>query len=299
MNVVLCFIGKMPSYIIECVTQLRLFFSGPLYIIYDDMDTTIVEKFNVILVHYDTVKSSRFEAKCKPNTFSEIKGLIGREQLFKRSYERFYLIAELIKQRKLKYIWHMEIDNLLYVNPNIFLSFLEDRPCVFSYHRPGACIAGVFYVRDLVAMEDILVSLDSFKKDFIHEMAALDYHQQNNPDTTLFPLLFPAPEDERYWKDFSEFSYIFDGVILGIYYFGLDPYHTNGQIVTHSKSTYNIEQRFLNIWKYGNLIWENENGILMPYFEKLNTNEKIPVANLHIHSKNLKAAISYRSIENT
>ena len=124
MNVVLSFIGKMPEYIIECVKQLRLFFKDSIYIIYDDVSNEIhqmLDNYNVIWIEYMYVKSMRFDLISDSKKFMYVENLKDREELFLRSYERFYLLDELIRLHNLKNVWFMEIDILMYVDPNIFL----------------------------------------------------------------------------------------------------------------------------------------------------------------------------------
>ena len=128
MNVVLSFIGKMPEYIIECVKQLRLFFKDSIYIIYDDVSNEIrevLDNYNVIWIEYIYVKSMRFDLISDSKKFMYVENLKDREELFLRSYERFYLLDELIRLHNLKNVWFMEIDILMYVDPNIFLQKLK------------------------------------------------------------------------------------------------------------------------------------------------------------------------------
>ena len=144
----------------------------------------------------------------------------------------------------------MEIDNLLYVNPNKLLSTLKNKPYVYSYHREGHFNTGIFFVKNSESLQPILESFDNFKGSFRSEMIALHSHYQTNKADCLFPLIIPTPNENRlFWKDYSEFdNHLFDGAILGIYYFGLDTYHTQGKLVTKSPDIYSIKDKFLNFW---------------------------------------------------
>lgn len=296
MNVVYSFIGVMPPYVIESVKQLRLFYDGPVYIIYSDMSESIkrqLDEFKVVFVSFETVASERFNSIFKQSDFSTVAGLKERSLLFMRSYERFYLLDELIKLYNLQYVWFMELDILMYVSPNEFLPALNSKPCAYSYHRKGSFNAGIFYVKDSESLQPILDTFDTFNGGFRSEMVALDSHFHKESTDTLFPLINPCSENPLYWKDYKEFSgYLFDGAILGIYYFGLDTYHTNGKIVTRNTSVYSLKDKFLNIWKHGNLEWTKTEKGYMPYF-KLTNGSELRIANLHIHSKDLSSAVSY------
>jgi hypothetical protein len=300
MNVVLSFIGKMPEYSYECIKQLRFFYDGPVYLIYDSISDELFNKLNtlnIIYVHYEKVKSREFDEKVSNRNFAIVDGLKDRRLLFKRSYERFFLLKELMVLYDLKYVWFMELDIMMYCDPNIFLEYLKTISTAYSYHRTDHCNSGIFYVRDQESLDPILESFVNFTNGFLSEMRALyDYTNKVGMDsTTFFPLLFPTQtENKLFWKDYDKFqNHIFDGAILGIYYFGVDPVHTNGQIKTRDPNTYDIKIKFLNVWNYGEMIWKKDaNGLNIPYFKINNTDTYLPIANLHIHSKDLKSALS-------
>jgi hypothetical protein len=300
MNVVLSFIGKMPEYIYECIKQLRLFYAGPVFVIYDDISTPLLEKlgdFNITFVPYDKVTSNHFNEKCANRPFAVVENLKDRKLLFKRSFERFYLLNELIQLHNLKHIWFMELDIMMYTSPNVFLDVLAEVPSAFAYHRTDHCNSGIFYVRDQDSLKPILEAFDNFSNGFLSEMRALyAYSQQKGVDNlTFFPLIFPTNENRLFWKDYNKFhDYIFDGAIMGMFYFGIDPIHTQGVIKTKDANVYDMKGKFMNFWNHGDLIWEtNAEGLNIPYFKVKNSDKKLPIANLHIHSKDLKSAVSY------
>lgn len=286
----------MPPYIVESVKQLRLFYDGPVYIIYSTISELIkhqLDDFNIIFVHYEAVTSERFNSTFTQSDFTSVEGLKDRKLLFMRSYERFYLLDELIKLYSLQYVWFMEVDILMYVSPTEFLPALNSKRCAYSYHRKGSFNAGIFYVKDSDSLQLILDTFDTFKGGFRSEMVALDSHFYKESTDTLFPLISPCEEHTLYWKDYNDFGgYIFDGAILGIYYFGLDPYHTKGKIVTRDISVYSLKDKFLNIWKHGELEWTHTERGFIPYLKAKN-GTKLAIANLHIHSKDLISAVSY------
>jgi len=305
MNIALSFIGKMPSYIFECVAQTRLFFKGDIYIIYNIIDAELMEKLavhRIIFVHYDLIVSKRFNEKFNVSHFHFCDRLEGRELLFLRSYERFYLLDEMMKLYNLRNVWFMEIDNLLYVDPSKFLPVLETKPCVYSYHNKGSFSTGVFFIRSTDDFQPVLESLDNFSDGFRSEMGSFHYHYfRSAKKDCLFPLIMPVDEvNSLYYKNFSDFdNYIFDGAIMGMYYFGIDSYHTNGKLEIKNPLAYDIKHKYLNVWKYGDLKWKkNEDGLFLPYYITMDDVE-LPVANLHIHSKNLIAAVSYTEKSDT
>ena len=189
----------------------------------------------------------------------------------------------------------MELDILMYTDPNVFLDVLKTKPYVFAYHNPGHCNTGIFYVKDSESLQPVLTTLDTYKTNFRSEMTAFYDHYIKHPDTTLFPLFFESNENSLFWKDYTQFhTYLFDGASMGIYLFGTDPFHTNGIIKT--KDIQHIEKYYLQTWNHGTIVWiKNLNGLFIPYFRKNTTDALLPIANLHIHSKDLLSAVSYTS----
>jgi hypothetical protein len=97
MFVALSFIGKLPEYILDCVHQVRLFFDGDIVLILDDLNSPYVsilkDRYRVILINYQEVQSPEF-IQCyneNRNKFMIVSWLKGRELLFIRCFERFFL----------------------------------------------------------------------------------------------------------------------------------------------------------------------------------------------------------------
>jgi len=291
MNVVLSFIGNMPAYSIECIQQLRLFFDGPIYFIYSEIENSIKEaldKQNIRFIHYDEVLSKRFDIISKRKEFCIVDSLEDRKELFKRSYERIYLLDTLLFKYNLKNVWFMEIDILMFCNPNIFTGILQTQPYAYCFHDFQHCSSAIFYVRDHASLQPILQILDVFTNDFISEMRALSEYHRHHQNDMVFPLIPRTPTHIFYWKDYNLFyTFVFDGAVIGQYLFGIDREGCKPYDTTH------ISQ-LLNIWQYGKFEWhKNDKGLFIPYYRFHETSELLPIANMHIHSKDLISAVSY------
>jgi len=291
MNVVLSFIGNMPKYSIECIQQLRLFFDGPIYFIYSEIETSIKEaldKQNIIFVHYDEVRSKRFDKISKKKDFCVVDRLGDRKELFKRSYERMYLLDTLLFKYNLKNVWFMEIDILMFCNPNIFTGILQTQPYAYCFHDFEHCCSAIFYVRDHSSLQPILETLDVFTNHFVSEMRALSEYHKHHQNDIVFPLIPRTPTHVFYWKDYNLFyTFLFDGAVIGQYLFGVDNPERKRNDTTHIS-------HLLNIWQYGKFEWhKNDKGLSIPYYRFEETSELLPIANMHIHSKDLIYAVSY------
>jgi len=130
-------------------------------------------------------------------------------------------------------------------------------------------------------------------------MYSLFIHLKNNPNDMLFPLSFGSESNKNNWMYYGLFNgYIFDGAIIGQYFFGVDPYHSNGIINKQNIKDINKLYSFNDCVKIWNHIVEwipDKNNLLFPYIREYPRGPLKPIVNMHIHSKNLLSASSYTS----
>lgn len=295
-NVVLSFVGPLPAYTLTCIRQLRYTFDGPIYLIYSDMAVDIrqqLETYSIIFVPYETVKSQRFENIAKTKSFAVVDRLKERKDLFKLSYERFYLLDSLMRQRDLEHVWFMELDIMMYHNPNQFLPILEQFTIGYTYVCEGQCSTAILYVRGSAELESLLDTLDGHSgQGFMNEMSAVYYRHLYSATDLIFPtnpVFSLAPPSSCKFKSLFG-KYLFDGATMGQFLFGVDPIHTGDQVV--QQDTRNIQQHH-HYWDYGKFEWHlDEQGRYLPYYRLFGYDTLYPIVNLHIHSKDLNSARS-------
>ena len=84
MNIVYAFIGTLPSYSVDTVHQMRLFYDGPIYFIVSDYSSPFVEtlktQYNVNIIRYDSVIDEDFNSLVarKYDKFAIVPSLKGR-----------------------------------------------------------------------------------------------------------------------------------------------------------------------------------------------------------------------------
>jgi len=300
MSLIYSFIGSLPSYTVDSIYQARLFFKGDIYLIIDDFSSIylqeIINNYNVIIVNYNDVIDNRFIQLF--NTYKNywespyIEGLKGRELLMIRSYERLYLVNNLIKKLDLKDVITLEIDNLIYNNPENLLDYLRDAgnytgmiTCENNY-----CI-GYMYVKNgldniIDFMNEFVVNVNyRYQYHSITEMKALYAYQKIKKDLYLLPVFFNRPDIHiECHLNYNKFNdTIFDGAGHGIKLLGRDSYHKNP-----------FPQLFIN--ELDTTItykWEkNNDGLLVPYLLDTINNKWLLINNLHIHSKELNKGLS-------
>jgi len=169
MIICLSFIGTLPSYIVECVHQIRLFFSGDVYLIINDLESPYIDvmkqlDFKVIVVDYAYVRSLVFDdlvSRKRENLFY-IEDLKGREELILRSFERFFLLQNLMMGGhwndggNLKDCLFLELDNLIYDDPNKWVDIFSKNELCYMFDNINRFSSGIMYVKSWNSLTGLL-----------------------------------------------------------------------------------------------------------------------------------------------
>lgn len=314
MHIVYSFIGKLPEYIIDTIWQSRLFFNDDIWLITNDLESQYILKLNelklnVKIINYNELISNDIkDLEIKYNSvFHYIDSLKGREQLILRSFERFFLLKNLMAFKSIRNAFFIELDNTIYDNPYKWLSELEKYNISAMGHNDNSIhrhefncdvmSTGICYVKDYTSAlhfcnylttycEDILKHRDVFPSEM---NASFRYYKKYSDRVDTLPLIWNESSlPSYYYNRLKDYKSIFDGASLGILLFGLDPFHTEGKIVLGQKTKWtNMDFRpYSYKWEKDS---ENRN---IPYIKNPHTGEWLRINNLHIHSKVLKPALS-------
>lgn len=296
MNVVYSFVGKLPEYTTLSIEQIRKFYPGDIYLILDDLESNVIDKikhFNVKLINYDSVRSSKFDDVNSKygKKFPVVDFLKDRELLFMRSFERFYILEELMKKYSLKDVLFLEIDNTIYFDPMQYITYFRSKGLSYMFDNTNRCSSGLAYIRDVDSLSDLTDFFSYWIPNanyWISEMGALyDYYTNNKYKVQLLPVLW---NDGKYPEmshcNYNKFGSVFDAAAIGVYMFGLDSCHTGGKIITGQKSKFSM----IDYTNYSFQWKEDEKGRKIPFI--LTPSGYKRINNLHIHSKDLKSAMS-------
>ncbi len=300
MKIVYCFIGKLPSYSIDTVHQLRLFYSGEIYFILSDYQSEyaliLKIKYNVTIVKYEEVIHEGFNSICKQhnNRFYYVNGLAGRENLFKYAFERFFVLYNLMDKYNISNVFFLELDNLIYDNPIKWEESFNEKDASFMMDNDGRSSSGVCYIKNkeiLLKMNDHFIEFIKSSQKFISEMNALyEIYEKYNDNIQILPTHWSSNNiPEIYYKNYNKYeNSIFDSAPIGIFLGGQDIYHTGGVIKTGTVSQWSRIK--YNVYKYE---WRlDDNNRLIPYIYNEEGDKWLRINNLHIHSKNLGAHLS-------
>jgi len=309
MNLVYAYIGPLPSYSIDTVHQSRLFFDGPLYFIISDLSSAYVpvlkDTYRVTIVPYESVKDEGFQEIVEENSdkFMMIPSLGTRSKLMVYSFERFFILNRLMKQKGLTDVFFMELDNLIYNDPRQWLPEFQKAEMAYMFDDGGRASAGIAYIKNTSILEDFLNYCVTFIqedpanviKNGLQEMVVLYYFWQENAHRVQWlPILWPS-DAEGDGTDFLHASHtfplynsLFDAASLGICVGGLDPYHTGGPLVKGIKGPWSMFD-----YSGYRLEWRPDSQERqIPYLWSETYRDWIRVNNLHIHSKELTPYVS-------
>lgn len=301
MIVVYSFIGPFPEYAIDSVYQTRLFFDGPIYFILNDLSSPFVKKlmndFKVIIIPYEEVISHDFNeiSKNYNHKFIKCNDLKGREDLFIRAYERYFLLYRLMVSKKIENVLFMEVDNLLYDDPRKWEQRFSKKDLAYMYDNYYRCGAGICYIKNPMVLLQLNFFLANYilnpTNEMVHEMKSLhDYWESNRSRVQLLPTHWAAPHLlEMIYENDEEYSdTLFDVAGLGIYLGGLDPIHTNGIILKGQRAPWS----FVDYTPYKYEWKTDENHRKIPHIWNDEKKKWLRINNLHIHSKALKDCLS-------
>jgi hypothetical protein len=301
MFVALSFIGVLPEYIIDTIHQTRLFFFHDIYLIIDDVNSPhlkMLEKYNVKIIEYAEVKSIEFLECFQKNQdkFIFLYGLKERYALFMRSIERFFLLYYLMRNYGISDGFFMELDNLIYDDPHVWLSEFSKHELCYMFDNENRCASGIMYVKSFNSLVRLLnftieyINKYDNSEEWLNEMAILCCYKsyaQNFNDVQIIPTHWDNlqyPKSSEHYDKYN--NTIFDAAGLGIFLFGNDPSAFNAPAVPGAKSKFSMID--YTVYKYD---WiTDKQGRKIPHI--YNGNEWVKINNLHIYTKDLKKALS-------
>jgi hypothetical protein len=298
-SIVFVHIGKqLPEYMHDALEQARLFNSCDIYLLANQqalskgdfsqlrIKTVALETLKKTTVHQDFLKSSTLDPAF-------------RDGFWYFTSERFFYLDDFMQQYNMKHVFHVENDNMLYVDlqelQSIFMSYYPNIAAVFD--NDERCIPSFIYFSNKRCAHSLakyfLMHAAEGKNDM--QMVALFRKAKGSLWIDLLPIIPPsyathhalksdrghtAENGALYSKNFHLFNSIFDAAALGQYLGGIDP--RNGLSIPGfiNESCLFNPSHFRFIWMF------DERGRRVPYL--IFNNEQYRINNLHIHSKKLK-----------
>lgn len=234
-----------------------------------------------------------------------------RDGFWTYTTERFFALNSLLRELDLEHVVHLENDVLLYANLDTLVPKLAPLypGMAATFDNDHRCIPGFLYIADPGALSDLVSfilsalaharSLPEQDTAGLNDMLLLAAWRAHFPDDAgILPIVPPDyPAELRsaiggvsamassYWRDFENLGMIFDAAALGQYLGGVDPRNDPQPSRGFINESCLFDPRLLKP-----RMELGADGLRRPVIE---TPAGVwPVANLHIHCKDMRDFLS-------
>lgn len=297
-SVVLVYVGLIPSYMHHCIQQIRTWSSCPIYIISDDANKLTDLKstyLNIVPVNSNELNDSNIdELNKKKYRFHIHDGLELRRELFYLSCLRTFLVENFMKKYNIKNVFHLELDNLIYFNPDDYSNLCSSNRLCIMLEKQNRGSMGICFIRDWNSIRHYnhITLLYIGRLEWDSEMFYLGRYCTDYPDM-VYVLPTITPEENvnacpRGHENIDHFNReLFDPAPFGVWLTGTERIHADGNL-KYIKSTYNDIDctKFDYSWKI-----DSQNR---RYPVAVINSVEYKIMNLHVHSKDLQPHMSKR-----
>lgn len=292
--------NEVPEYSRISLLQASIFNpSIPIYFLLHKDAIKIARKWNlpanIFLIDYDELPKTKEHVFFLRNK----SGDLFKENFWRYTTERFLYLNDFICQNPREHIFHLEYDNMLYLDLLSVLDVLKKH-----YHGAGITldsdergIGGIIYFRDKGIVELLSKFIIRNLAKNLNDMQLLALFSKAYEDAVEnLPIIFQDYIDEygltnqlnqsvkfpeKYSSFVDEFCSIFDAAAIGQYLGGVDP-----------KSGVMVSSGFINetccfdcsklkfSWEY------DDKGRKIPFVQM--NSKKYRINNIHVHSKKLR-----------
>ncbi len=294
-SIVFVHIGKqLPAYIYDAINQARLFNQdAAIFLVANHPALVNIEKGaledKVIIVEIESLMRTQEHQFFIKNSRLDKRY---REGFWTYTTERFFCIDELMRQLELKNVFHLESDNMLYVDLKellpIFCENYQGIGAVFDHEN--RCVPSFVYFSKPAASQLLAEHLSQTARSGKNDMETLSAYRKKHGKqhvdslpiiTNEYIMDHLAPRDALLFSNhIALFHSIFDAAAIGQYLGGGDPrlgFYPPGFI--NETCVFNPS---LLTHK-----WETDGeGRKVPFI--IYNNKQYRVNNLHIHAKDLK-----------
>lgn len=301
MNIILTQVGSKKSpYIIHCIKQLLFFGNNKIFIISNKFHKNLLKK-KKLLKKIIFIDEKEIVKKKEHIIFLKNTGLDKKfyDKFWVKTTERFFFIENICTAKKLENIIHIETDNLIYENLNKFEKILQKFRVLFNIANHNWCVPNIIYFKcykEVKLLTNFIYSKNKFfflKNNLNDQELCIQYFNKYKSSKIInFPIVSKHlnvkneyKKDIFFHKNFKLFNGIFDPAPIGQFLDGVDNnIHKLKGSFLNKNSIYDVEKLNIKFIKTK----KNKKPLIV-----LNNKKKIPILNLHIHSKNLKKFISY------
>jgi len=288
MNIVLVCLNNYQDYITVNIEQLIKLNHSNIYVI---THPNLFSNFDIFeskinLINADSLHES-YEFENKTSLDKSFRG-----GFWYLTSLRFFYIYEFMKRYEIEDVIHLENDVLIYYNADELIDKVNKGFLYIPFDSYDRNIASIMYIPNKDIYKVILDNYDFNKND----MENFSIIKQKTGLIQNFPIFIAnnnSNAEQQFVSTNSElFPFIFDAAAIGQYLGGIDPKNQSGDTKGFVNETCIIKYNNYRIW-FEELISastcflnSDNNKICKKPFIEIEGN-KVPIFNLHIHSKNL------------
>ena len=280
-DVILIDLINYQSYIDDNIKQLQLLNYNVTIITDPSLITNFINIPNITIITTDILSCDEFDTNNKlDDTF--------RNGFWKLTSKRLFYLYAYMKQFNKTNCFHIENDIMLYQN----IVIPDTNKLWLTMDHMNRCIPGIIFIPHYSYL-DKLFNQYNYSQTDMHNCA--EFYKNNRDICNTFPIIQYNqyyPYNDIYNKHFDEFGMIFDAAAMGQYLGGIDPRNQSGDTRGFINETCVVNySHYQFIW-----IYNTHTTIYLPHI--FINNKYIPIANLHIHCKQLNVFLSNFPYEN-
>jgi len=275
MNIVLVCLNNYQDYITVNIEQLIKLKHKNIFVITHSHLFSNFEKFEskINLINADLLDESyEFENKTSLDKYF-------RNGFWYLTSLRFFYIYEFMKRYNVDDVVHLENDVLIYYNADELIDKVNKQFIYVPFDTFERNVASIMYIPNKDSLKVILDNYDFSKSD----MWNFSVITKKTGIIQNFPIFIKnnnLNQEQQFVSNNCElFPFIFDGAAIGQYLGGIDPRNQPGDTRGFINETCVIKYNNYRVWV------EEIDGFKKPFIEIEGV--KVPIFNLHIHSKNL------------
>lgn len=291
-----------PAYYRHSLEQLRLFTRGRIILVteyLDEWQLALLERLNV--AH---IKPSSLQPSASHVQFLSSQNLDKsfREGFWTYVVERFFVLEEIMELLDTDRILHLEGDNLIFHDVAELENLLKPAfsGIAVPFDHDQRAVAGIFFAfskTSLAIFNKFIVNVyGSYRNLSINDMQLLGLFRAAYPtligSLPVIPSHYPgdcvnlkgeiSQEEHLFSRLSDQIGVIFDANALGQYIDGIDPRNSDGKDTRGF-----INETAMHRFDFFEVQFEINQSTKLRYPFLVKGVYKTPIANLHIHSKNL------------
>jgi len=198
-----------------------------------------------------------------------------RNGFWKFAMMRFFYIYDHVVAQQLNDIFHIENDNLLFIDVLPKLSVFQTKSMWCVMDAEDRCIPSFLYFKNHDILRLLLDTCIECASSRVNDMYALSKFKQRQPDLVgTLPIIkdYCDPIHPDFYQHADDFGFLFDAAAVGQYIGGVDPRNDSSDTIGFINEICVVKSNRVKLEWIGKYLYINH----------------MPLVNLHIHSKDLK-----------